>query len=267
MAIIHIPPVPILAPMANVPPVPARGGLRAIHGAFIGGNALANDWKSTGRYRYTSQRRGDKHVAKVEQNAKVEHNLVTARDSVSILKFYGTLELTGTTVTELDKDQFVRSVEQGVREHGQQSLYAIQEGTMVVDLLANHHMFTVTGVLTSIKEREVATDASVYDVYEQDDFGLSCLLVESKLGEPLREKIRIRYDHLVNFYDLHGPAIFAMAMDICNTSQSFDIEGAQEKFDELKLEDFQGGNVIACTAAAQKYIKILQSGYAPPFRT
>jgi hypothetical protein len=178
--------------MANVP-IPARGGNRAIHGVFIGGNPLADDWTSTGRYRYTSQRRGDKHVAKVEQN------LVTARDSVSILKFNGTLELTGTTVTELDKDQFVRSVEQGVREHGQQSLYAIQKGTMVVDLLANHHLFTVTDVLTSIEAREVATDASVYDVYEQDDFGLSRLLVERKLGDPLREKIRIRYDHLIIF--------------------------------------------------------------------
>jgi hypothetical protein len=83
---------------------------------------------------------------------------------------------------------------------------------MAVDLLANHHLCTVTDVLTSIEEQEVATDASVYDVYEQDDFGLSRLLVESKLGEPLREKIRIRYDHLVNFYDLPGPAIFEMAM-------------------------------------------------------
>jgi hypothetical protein len=138
---------------------------------------------------------------------------------------------------------------------------------MVFDFLANHHLFTVTDVLTSIEEREVATYASVYDVYEQDDFGLSRLLVESKLGEPLREKIRIRYDHLVNFYDLPGPAIFAMAMDICNASQSFDIEGSQENFDELKLEDFQGEDVTACTAVAQKYIKILQSGYAPPFRT
>jgi hypothetical protein len=96
-------PIPILAPMVNVP-VPARGGNHAIHGVFIGGNALTNDWTSTGWYRYTSQRRGDKHVAKVEQHR------VTARDSVSILKFNGTLELSGTTVTELDKDQFVRYV-------------------------------------------------------------------------------------------------------------------------------------------------------------
>jgi hypothetical protein len=85
MANIPIPPVPILVPMVNVPPVPARGGIHAIHGVFVGGNALADDWTSIGWYRYTSQRQGDKHVA------KVEHNLVTARDSVSILKFNGTL--------------------------------------------------------------------------------------------------------------------------------------------------------------------------------
>jgi hypothetical protein len=251
---------PILAPMPT-PPVPTRGGIHVIHGAFVVGNALDDDWKSMGRYRFTSQRRGEKHVAKVEQN------LVNARDSVSILKFNGTLELTGTTVTELDKDQFVRSVEQGVREHGQQSLFAIQRGTKVVDLLANHHLFSVKDVLTSIEHRESATDASAYDVYEEDDFGLSRLLVESKLGEPLREKIRIRYDHLNNFFELPGAAIFAMAMDICNASHYFDIEGAQERCDDLKLEDFQGEDVTACTAAAQKYIKVLQSVYAPPFRT
>jgi hypothetical protein len=82
----------------------------------------------------------------------VEQNLFTACDSVSIMKFNGTLELTGTTVTALNKDQFFRSVEQGVRGYGQQSLYAIQKRTKVVDLLANHHLFTVMDVLTSIEE-------------------------------------------------------------------------------------------------------------------
>jgi hypothetical protein len=111
------------------PPVPTQGGLRAIHGVFVGRNDLQDEWTSAGRYCYTSQRQGDKHVAKEEQN------LVTTRDSVSILKFHGTLELTGATVTELDKDQFVWSVEQGVREHGHQTLYVIPRGTRVMDLL------------------------------------------------------------------------------------------------------------------------------------
>jgi hypothetical protein len=102
-------------------------------------------------------------------------------------------------------------------------------GEVVTDLLANHHIFTVDEVLTSIKERETATDGSTFDTYEEDEFGLSRLVVESKLSEPRSEKIRIRCDHLVNFYDLPGPEIFAMAMDICNGCQSFDIEEAQEK--------------------------------------
>jgi hypothetical protein len=194
---------------------------------------------------------------------------MTARDSVSILKFHGTLELTGASMTELDKDQFVRGIQQAVREYGQQSLYAIKKVTIVMDLLANHHMFTVTEVLASITSREtaIATDESKYDECEEDDFGLSRLLVESKLGEPLREKIRVRYDHLTSFHDLPGPDLFIMALDICNAYQSFDIEGAQDKFDELNLDYFAGEDVTACTAMAQKYVKILQSGYAPPNKT
>jgi hypothetical protein len=137
---------------------------------------------------------------------------------------------------------------------------------VVTDLLANHHLFTVDEVLTSIEERETATDGSKFDTYKEDELGLSRLVAESKLSEPMREKIRIRYDHLVNLYDLPGPAIFSMAMDICNSSQSFDIEGAQEKFDALKLEDFPGEDVSACSAAAQKQVKVLQSRYAPHYR-
>jgi hypothetical protein len=93
------------------------------------------------------------------------------------------------------------------------------------------------------------------------------LVVKSKLSEPMREKIRDHYDHLVNFYDLPGPEIFAMAMDICNASRLSDIEGAQEKNDALKLEDFPGEEATACLPAAQKHVKVLQRGYAPRYRT
>jgi hypothetical protein len=97
----------------TLPPTPIRGGIHPVHGIFLGGNPVKNDWSSAGRYRYTSQRQGDTHVAKVDQN------LVNARDSVSTLKFHGTLEVAATTVNVLDKDQFVRSIQQTVREHGQ----------------------------------------------------------------------------------------------------------------------------------------------------
>jgi hypothetical protein len=132
---------------ATLPPTPVRGGIHPVHGIFLGGNTVQNDWSSAGRYRYTSQRRGKKHVAKVEQN------IVNARYSVSTLKFHGTLEVAATTVNELDKYQFVRSIQQTVREHRKQSLYVIMNVTVVTDLLANHHVFTVDKVLPSIEER------------------------------------------------------------------------------------------------------------------
>jgi hypothetical protein len=69
----------------NLRPTPIRGGIHPVHGILLVGNPVKHDWSSASRYRYTSQHRGDKHVAKVEQN------LVNARDSVSTLKFHGTL--------------------------------------------------------------------------------------------------------------------------------------------------------------------------------
>jgi hypothetical protein len=56
-----------------------------------------------------------------------------------------------------------------------------------------------------------------------------------------------------------------MALDIYNASQSFDIEGAQEKMDELKFGDYHGEHVTACAAYAQKQCKVIQSWYAPTF--
>jgi hypothetical protein len=54
-----------------------------------------------------------------------------------------------------------------------------------------------------------------------------------------------------------------MALYIYNDSQSYGIEEAQKKFDELKLGSYPGKGMTACTAYAQKQFKLLQSGYAP----
>jgi hypothetical protein len=58
-----------------------------------------------------------------------------------------------------------------------------------------------------------------------------------------------------------------MALDICNASQSFEIDGSQTKLDELKLENYTGEDITACAAYAQKQFKIVQSGHAPPVRS
>jgi hypothetical protein len=111
-----------------------------------------------------------------------------------------------------------------------------------------------------------STDASKYDSFEKDDIDMTRLAVESRLTEKIRDAIRTRYDHDPAFYDYPGPVLFMMALDLCNTSQSFDIDGAQKKLDELKLENYPGEDITACAAYAQKQFKIVQSGYAPPVR-
>jgi hypothetical protein len=106
-------------------------------------------------------------------------------------------------------------------------------------------------------------DVSKYDSFERDNIDMTRLAVESRLTEKIRDAIRTRYNHDPAFYDYPGPVIFMMALDICNASQSFDIDGAQTKLDELKLENYPGEDITACATYAQKQVKIAQSGYAP----
>jgi hypothetical protein len=82
----------------------------------------------------------------------------------------------------------------------------------------------------------------------------------------MRDAIRTRYDHDPLFYDYPGPVIFMMALATFNASHVYDIEGAQNKLDELTLESYPGEDVTACTAFPQKQFKVVQTGYAPPFR-
>jgi hypothetical protein len=96
---------------------------------------------------------------------------------------------------------------------------------------------------------------------------MTILVVESRLTKKMKDAIRTRFDHDPNFYDYPGPVVFMMTLDICNESQSFDIEGAQTKMDELKLEDYPGEDIKGCAAFAKKKFKVIQSGYAPHFRS
>jgi hypothetical protein len=169
----------------------------------------------------------------------------------------------------LDKYQFVRTIEQLTREHGQQVFYAIEKDGKIHDLLRLPHLFTVEDVIdshTMLLDKN-STEASKYDEFERDNINMTRLEVESRLTEKIRDAIRTRYDHDPAFYDYPGPVLFMMALDICNASQSFGIYGAQAKLDELKLDNYPGEDTTACAAYAQKQFKIVQSGYAPPVRS
>jgi hypothetical protein len=58
-----------------------------------------------------------------------------------------------------------------------------------------------------------------------------------------------------------------MVLEVCNASVSYDIEGTQEKFVTLKLDDFQGEDISAFGSEVQKQVKVIQNGYALPIRT
>jgi hypothetical protein len=75
--------------------------------------------------------------------------------------------------------------------------------------------------------------------------------VESFLTEELHERMRIRFDHQDTYLDFHGGVLFLMALDICNAYVSFDIEGAQDKLDELTVNDFPGENLTEFMATAK----------------
>jgi hypothetical protein len=241
---------------------PSRGGYHRTHKIFLGGGNIGNDWMLKGRYRYSSQRREEKYIAKIEKS------LIDKRDSISDRKFHGTLDNAGDK--EFDKDQFVRALKQIVREHGHEYFFAIARGasnTIIHDLLNDYHMLSVEDGIESYEIRTAdTTQPSVFEPLEIDDMEMLRLIVESLLTEELRERMRILFDHHDAFLDFHGGVLFLMALDVCNASVSFDIEGAQEKLDELTVNDFPGENLMECMATAQKYVKVIQIGYALPIR-
>jgi hypothetical protein len=83
----------------------------------------------------------------------------------------------------------------------------------------------------------------------------------------MSENIQTRSDHDASLFDYPGNVLLMMVLKVCNASVSCDIEGTQEKFDALILDNFPGEDMYALGAEAQKHVKILQTGYALPICT
>ena len=140
------------------PTPPKRGGIHPTYGIFIGGGELDDEYKLTGtrHYKYTAQRRGAKVINSIEQA------LLKAIDSKDTDKFNGKLETTKSSMeNELDKESFVKQLKKKVRLHGQQSFYAIMQGTTILNLLDHHHKFTVEEV---IAQHELRCDEPAPDL-------------------------------------------------------------------------------------------------------
>jgi hypothetical protein len=127
-------------------------------------------------------------------------------------------------------------------------------------------MFTVTEIIDSYDERKLSRGTDAWEEIEEDDMDISRLVVESIVSGEMRERMQVRYDHHTEFLDFPGGFLFMMALYIFNASVSFDIEGAQEKFEELTLDNYPGEDVSAFIDDAHKHVKVMQSGYALPIR-
>ena len=125
---------------------PVRGGKHPIHGIYLGGSSLKDDYslKRLNSYKYTTQLRSSK------QSASSERALMDSRDSSSIIKFDGKLEFsTSVTIpTELDKDEFIKSLKDKVSYYGLQSFFYLpgSNGTML-SLLDHAHSFSLQDVI------------------------------------------------------------------------------------------------------------------------
>jgi hypothetical protein len=253
-------PTATIVALPGVITLPARGDTHVLHGVYIGGGNIEDDWTITNpRYRSVSQLKGDKWISKIESR------LISRRDDASGRKFNGKLE--NACDKGMDKDEFICSAKRDARSHGHEGLYAIQSGSHVIDLLDQLHEFTVDEVIQSSTSRINSTNKDAYDQYELDEIETSRLVIESLLSPTLTDKLQTRFDHDSGYFDYPGNVLLMMVLEVCNASMSYDIEGAQEKFDSLKLDDFQGEDISAFGAEVQKQVKVIQTGYALPIRT
>ena len=252
---------------APPPKPPKRGGIHSQYGKYIGGAKLNDNYEmSTGDnslYRFATQRRHEKTITAIERSLR------EARDSITAIKFNGTLDTTPGNVNEIGKERFITLLKKRVKEHGQQTFYWIRDSDgKVVDLFDNAHRFKLDTVVAEHKRRlEKRTDFETYDEIERDEVELSRTVVESLLTETFQEKIEIRFSHREDFEFLPGSCLFMMALETCNASAFYDVEGARKKLELLELNSYPGENVTEFASEAQRLIKIMQSAYSMPVNT
>jgi hypothetical protein len=247
---------------------PKRGGTHHIYGTFIGGSKLDDDYMSlvtngTSLFRFSTQRRHEKTLA------KIEGNLRAARDSATTIKFNGKLEAPAGNLTEIGKERFVQLLQRRVIEHGQQTFYHVRDiDGKVVNLFENSHRFKLEAIVDEHNRRVAVGNAhELYDQYERDEIELSRMVVDSLPTESFQEKLVVRYGHRDDFETLPGSCLFMMALEACNALVAHDVEGARQKLEAMTLDTYPGENVTDFAADAQKLVKIMQGNYAMPIHT
>jgi hypothetical protein len=60
-------PEPLLTPVVLIMSTPKHGGNHNTHNVFLGGGVVKDDWDIDGRYQYSTQRRYEKYIKKIEK--------------------------------------------------------------------------------------------------------------------------------------------------------------------------------------------------------
>ena len=259
-----------------------RGGTHPVLGTYLGVSDLDNEYRlmKKNSYKFTSQLRTVKQLSANETKLREERN------SISTMKFDGKLELSDSSrSTEIDKEQFFQSVQENINFYGLQTFFFLPDtSNQMRNLVKNTHLFTMQDVSkehnSRLVEPTVVNDSSgsetaasvlarhrVYDEFELYDMALSRLAIEALLTVRLREEVRTRFSHVLDFEDLPGNIYFMMILETCNISASMDVKGAEDDLNALALSSFPGENISAFATAALKFIKIMNSAYSLPLRT
>jgi hypothetical protein len=95
---------------------------------------------------------------------------------------------------------------------------------------------------------------------------LSRRIITSLLSPDILATIRIKYSHHKQFKNYPGQVILKMALDVCNASAVEDIEEAESSFQALSLDSYPGENIVDFTTEALRLLKIMDTGYALPYK-
>ena len=129
-----------------------RGGKHSIHDIYLGGASLKDDCslKRSKLYKYTTQ------ICNLKYYTLSERALMHSRDSSSIIKFDGKLELITSLTsipTELDKDEFINSLKDKVSYYRLHTFFYLPgpNGTMF-GLIDHAHSFSLHNVIAEFQE-------------------------------------------------------------------------------------------------------------------
>jgi len=139
--------------------IPKRGGVHPEYVIYLWGEDLDDNWDLQPGYHLKYAMQCGNPMAVV----LTMKTFTEARESVSVLKFYGKLAPVIKNDKELDKEAFILTIELLVGEYGQQNIYFTEIGGKVVNVLENYHMVSVEDMIASYESHMISGKPESFD--------------------------------------------------------------------------------------------------------